>query len=434
MEKLGVPAVAIVTTFFTRLAEITAESLGVPDLPIVSVPHPLGGIPANEAQAKADALIDDVVRALTCDRKTGKTPPEEIPAYPAQTIQLSGSLNAVTQVLYEKGWTDGLPIIPPSRDLVEEMLAHTSHPWREVVGELPPQGGVATVERIAVNAVMAGCRPEYFPVVLAGVESIADPRNNMAGWAATTGSNSPLLIVNGPIRDQLGIHYDSNALGAGHQANATIGRAIGLVTRNIGGTVSQVTDMTTVGAAWEFTNCLGENEEALPKGWQPLNVEFGFSGANTVTVKAINSQIDIFAHRATRFSEILDTTAASIVGVNNVGILKSMQVILGVNPEAAALAYKDGWTKPKIQQYLYEKARQPLRDWLRLGDNYVMRDLFPETKTAPDDYIMRMIPNPEEVIIFIAGGLGKHSVWWPGGHGQAVTKSIDKWGISLSAL
>lgn len=424
---MGVPVVAIVTTYFTQLAKVTANSLGVPDLPIVSVPHPLGGIPVNEAQAKADALVDEVVQALTHSPGTGKSPTMEIPAYPAQITKLKGIITTAIRELYEKGWTDGLPVIPPTRDLVEEMLKGTSHKPDEIVGELPPQGGAATVERIAINAVMAGCRPEYFPVVLAAVEAIADPQNNMAGWSATTGSNSPLLIINGPIRDELGIHYDSNALGTGHQANATIGRTINLVTRNIGGTVSKVTDMTTIGAAWEFTNCLGENEEALPKGWVPLNAEYGFAGVSTVTAKAINSQIDIFAHRSTEFVEILDTTAASIIGINNVGLLKNMQLIVGLNPEAAKLASKDGWSKQKIRQYLYEKARQPLRDWLRLGDNFIMRDLFPEAKTAPEDYMMRMIPNPEEIIIVVVGGLGKHSVWWPGGHGQAVTKSIDQW-------
>ena len=405
-----------------------ANSLGVANLPAVVVPHPLGGISVKEVQAKADAATGDIMSSVS---QVGEAEKLEIPStavYPAATIKVRGTMTDVFREFYERNWTDGLPIRPPTRELVEEMLQGTSHKADEVVGELAPQGGFATVERIAINAVMAGCRPRYLPVVLASVEAIADPENNMAGWAATTGANSPLLIVNGPIRDELEINYGTNALGTGRQANATIGRAINLMTRNIGGAIPGTSDMTTIGAAWEVTNCLAENEAALPAGWEPLNVERGFpKHTSTVSVKAINSQIDIFGHAAREFRQILDTVAAGIVGINNLGLLQGMELVLAFGPEAAVLATQDGWSKQEVRRYVFDKAKQSLRDWKRLGDNIQMIETFPEAKTESDDTMMRMILKPEDIVMIVVGGPGKHSAWWPGGQGKTVTRSIDRW-------
>jgi hypothetical protein len=382
----------------------------------------------KEVKAKADDAMDDIVSAISQVAEPEKVEMPSTAAYSAATIKVRGTMTDAFRAFYERNWTDGLPIIPPTRDLAEEMLKGTSHKPDEVVGELAPQGGIATVEKIAINAVMAGCRPQYLPVVLASVEAIADPENNMAGWATTTGANSPLLIVNGPIRDELDINYGTNALGTGHQANATIGRAINLITRNIGGAIPGTSDMTTIGAAWEYMNCLAENEVALPVGWEPLNVERGFpKNTSTVSVKAINSQIDIFGHTAREFRQILDTLAAGIVGINNLGLLQGMELVIAFCPEAAALATKDGWSKHDVRQYVFEKAKQSIRDWKRLGDNIQMIETFPEAKTESDDYMMRMVPEPEDIVIIVVGGPGKHSIWWPGGQGKTVTKAIDKW-------
>ena len=359
--------------------------------------------------------------------ETDKTEGRTGTIYPAEIVKFKVVNDDCFQSLYEKDWTDGLPVIMPTKQRVESMLEGTSHHPDEIIGQLPPQGGVATVERVAINAVMAGCSPEYLPVVLAAVEAIAEPENNMAGWATTTGANSPMLIINGPIRDELGINCGTNALGTGRRANATIGRAINLVVRNIGGAIPQVTDMTTIGAPWEFTMCLGENESALPQGWEALNAEQGFPNANTITVKCINSQIDIFSHIAPAFKQVLDTIAAGIIGINSLAILQSQGIVIALCPEIADLATRDKWSKPRLKQYLFEKARQPLRNWKYLGDNWVARDLMPEYKTESEDYMMRMIPNPEDITVFVAGGPGKHSLWWPGGHGRPVTKLIDKW-------
>ncbi|OGO21688.1 MAG: hypothetical protein A2144_13675 [Chloroflexi bacterium RBG_16_50_9] len=130
---------------------------------------------------------------------------------------------------------------------------------------------------------------------------------------------------------------------------------------------------------------------------------------------------------ARAFQQVLDTIAASIVGINSLAILQGQGVVIALCPEVAALAAKDKWSKRKMKRYLFEKARQPLRNWKNLGDNWVARDLMPEYKTGSEDYLMRMIPDAEDIIVIVAGGPGKHSLWWPGGHGRAVTKSVDGW-------
>ncbi|MFH1652143.1 MAG: hypothetical protein ABID87_08620 [Chloroflexota bacterium] len=428
MEKQGVPTITVATTSFTPLARVNARAFGMPDLTVLTVPHPLGGLSAAEVQQRAEDAFPALVDLMLTTTRPGETEAAQVPASTPDTVRVRGTVTDVYQEFYEKDWTDGLPIVPPTRERVARMLKGTSHRPEELVGELAPGGGAATVERVAVNAVMAGCRVEYFPVVLAAVAALADPENNMAGWATTTGANSPVLMINGPVRGELDINSGSNALGTGRRANATIGRAVNLVIRNIGGVLPGVTDMTTYGAAYEYTNCLAENEEALPPEWVPLNVERGQpAGTSSVTVEAINCQVDIFHHAALEFRQILDTAAASITGVNNLGLLQGMELVLGLNPEAAFLAAKDGWSKEDIRQYIFEKARQPLRDWKYLGDNTMAFALYPEVLTEPEDSLMRMIAEVKDIIIIVFGGPGKHSVWWPGGQGKAVTKSIDVW-------
>ncbi len=416
----------MITEAFEALAKVTAKSKGMPNLPMVVIPGQIGGISHEEVLKKVDASISELVSLLTKPGKLSEAIDLSNAAYPAEVINIKTGGN-YSEALYQRDWTDGLPVIPPTRQRVADMLKGTSHHPEEFVARLPLKGGVATVERIAINAVMAGCLPEYFPVVLAAVEAIGDPANNMAGWAATTGPNSPMLIINGPIKDVIDLNYGSNALGGGKQANATIGRAVSLIVRNIGGVIPGLTDMTTIGAPWEYTMCVGENEKALPEGWQALNIERGFPDTNTVTVKCVNSQIDIFSHNALELIQVLDTIAAGIVGINSLAILQSQGVVIAFCPEVAALAVSDKWSKQSIRQYIFEKARQPLHDWKYLGDNWVARDLIPESKNESEEHLIRMIPSPEDILILVVGGAGKHSQWWAGGHGRAVTKSIDKW-------
>src|SRR6202795_4603694 len=192
-------------------------------------------------------------------------------------------LEIAQEELAAAGLTDGLPVVPPTPARVEQMLKQHGYDPDEVVTALPPAFGAATWKSIAINAVMAGCRPEYLPVVGAAVEALAADEFNLIGVATTTGSATPLVIVNGPIVREIGMNAETNALGPGNRAHATIGRAVHLVLQNIGGAKPGETDMATLGQPGKYTFCFAENEAASP--WLPLHVERGFpAAASVVTV------------------------------------------------------------------------------------------------------------------------------------------------------
>ena len=191
----------------------------------------------------------------------------------AKTFRLEESYAAINRLYQERGWTDGLPIVPPTAEAVAECLRHTDRDPRELIAVLPPRQGEATVERIAVNTVMAGCRPEYLPVVITAIEALADPGFNLDSIQATTHPVAPLMIVNGPIARELGINSGYNAFGQGFAPNLTIGRAVRLVLMNLGGGLPGTGDRSTQGSPAKIAYCVAENEDANP--WEPLHVEAG---------------------------------------------------------------------------------------------------------------------------------------------------------------
>ncbi|MGH7316417.1 MAG: hypothetical protein ACREJS_09180, partial [Candidatus Rokuibacteriota bacterium] len=203
----------------------------------------------------------------------------------AKVFRLKGDYSAINRHYQGHGWTDGLPIVPPTGEDVREFLRFTDREPREVVAVLPPRQGEATVERIAINAVMAGCRPEYLPLIITAVETLADPAFNLDSIQATTHPVAPLIIVNGPIAKEVGINSGYNAFGQGFRANLTIGRAVRLLLMNVGGGLPGTGDRATQGSPAKIAYCVAENEEASP--WEPLHVEHGFAGEmSTVTAIA----------------------------------------------------------------------------------------------------------------------------------------------------
>src|SRR5215813_851380 len=222
-------------------------------------------------------------------------------ALQSERVEVADDLWAVNAFFEEKGWTDGLPIIPPTEGRVGQMIATVNRNPQDVIGVVPPRWAPATVEKIAINAVMAGCLPQYMPVLIAAAEALTDPKLNLYALQATTGGPAIMLIVNGPIRKQLNINGGSNVLGEGWRANATIGRGVRLIQRNIGGSYPGTTCKATLGWPGKYTLCIAENEEASP--WEPLHVEREF-GADKSTVTAISADSSIRAL-------FLDNTAAT---------------------------------------------------------------------------------------------------------------------------
>ncbi len=197
-------------------------------------------------------------------------------------IEVDDSLEAANDWFCREKLSDGLPIVPPTPERVGRMLDGTRRDPEEVIGVIPPKWAPATIEKIAINAVMAGCLPEYLPVVVAAVEAICEPRFNLYGVQATTGYVGPALLVNGPVRKQLEINCDAGVFGPGYRANATIGRTIRLILITVGGGFPGDTDRSTFGWPGKYTMCFGENQEKSP--WEPYHVEMGFKAdESTVT-------------------------------------------------------------------------------------------------------------------------------------------------------
>ena len=204
----------------------------------------------------------------------------------ASRVQVEGSVRDINDYYYEQGWTDGLPIIPPTEDLVLEMVEDCSLSAGHSFGQMAPLNGSVTVEKVAINSVMAGCQPDYFPMVLAAVKAVLQPQFNVGSITTTTGGAAPVVVVSGPIAQRLGIHSGTAVFGSGHQANATIGRALRLTMRNMGGATVATMEKSTHGWPGKYTMCFAEAAKRCP--WEPLHVEMGYPAeASIVTVAAV---------------------------------------------------------------------------------------------------------------------------------------------------
>jgi len=325
------------------------------------------------------------------------------------------------ELFFSRGVTDGLPVVPPTEERVKRMLAGADRDPQEVIGTVGPNYGRATVEKVAINAVMAGCHPSYFPVVLAAVEALSDEKFNAHALNVTTFSATPLTIINGPIRQQIGVNCGHNALGHGFRANATIGRALRLIIMNIGGAKPQQITKATLGHPAQFTFCVGENEEESP--WEPLHVEKGFRpDQSTVTLFGGHSPLQISAH-ASRSAEQLALsigwTMASVWNHKNFPLFSDTVLIVG--PEHAKTFAQDGWSKNDLRQFLFEKIRRPLRE-LRPGVNggegagVSMIPLRNQPTELPtDDTLYPKFPALDSILIIVAGGTaGRFSAAVPG--------------------
>ncbi|MDA0263814.1 MAG: hypothetical protein O3A93_07140 [Chloroflexi bacterium] len=339
----------------------------------------------------------------------------------SERLEVNDDFEAVQNLYLDRGWTDGLPIVPPTAERVEAMLAATPLNPQDIIGEIPPNWGSATVEKLAVNAVMAGCRPEYLPVVIAAVAAMCDEAFNLYAIQATTHPCAPLIIVNGPICDDLGLHGGSGAYGPGWQANATIGRAVRLVQLNVGGAHPGVGDMSTQGAPSKYTYCVAENEEANP--WQPLHIERGFQAdQSTVTVLAGEPPHNINDHAGSSAEDILTIIAGaiSITGANNA--YTGGETLLALGPEHAATIANDGLGKQEIREWLHRNARIPL-------ERYTHETMMERFQKIPDGPVP-MVVDPDLLTIIVLGGPGKHSSWVPtfGGSTHSVTREIRRVG------
>jgi hypothetical protein len=267
------------------------------------------------------------------------------------------------ETCFERGWTDGLPVTPPTEARVMRMLGGTKRRPDEVVGKIPPYLGPCTVEKVAINAVLAGCKPEYMPVLLAALEAALEPVFTLHGVLATTYFSSPVIIVNGPVAKMIGMNSGINALGQGNRANATIGRALNLIVQNVGGGRPGEADRATLGAPSKYTLCFAE-DESDPE-WEPLSVARGFPrGASTVTLFQGHG-VEAFVDQRSRTAEGLTRSLAmSLVKIGHPKLTQSARAILVLSPEHYAIYREAGWDRRRIERALYEATIRPGKEIL----------------------------------------------------------------------
>ena len=398
--------------------------MGVPSLPIVSIPHELFGLSDKQIEEAADKLIDDIVRVLTTPREKlieefrSKNKIEEVeqklsrPRVLPTQEKVKSRANALeaTAAFYERGWTDGLPIIPPTEELVEEMLQFTDRKRDETVAKLAPRWGKATPEKIAVNAVMAGCLPEYMPVLVAAVEALGDPQFNLFALQATTNPVAPLLIVNGPVRNELKVNYSFGAFGPGWQANATLGRAIRLMLVNIGGGMPGTTDKAIQGHPAKFTFCAAENEEESP--WEPLHVSRGLKKeVSAVTVVGVQAEHNfvVWDGRGESFLSVA-ANAMSAFATNNA--FHAGTAVLVMNPGHAQIVARLGYSRADVQKYMYDNAHISLGSVPRQEvPHYQLRR--PKFGWDVNDAFMSITDKPDDIMVVVIGAVGAHGQFLP---------------------
>ena len=386
IEELGKPVVLLANPGFVRDAQSAASNKGMPVMRILplnvacesTVPE---DIEAGTAKVMP-GILESLTNPLTDHEKSPKWSMEKSPR-----IAFKGNYEDVNRFFYRSGWTDGLPIVPPTEEAVREMMTGTDLPADHVVAKVIPREGKATIEKIAINAVMAGALPTHMPVLIAAVEAFADQKTRFDTFEVSTGSWAPFFAINGPIRDQININYGSGALSPGDIANAAIGRAVGLIVKNIGGARKGIEDMGVIGNPAKYSLVIGEDEGNSP--WEPLHVERGFNKEeNALTVFFPNTYI-----QAVPQGTDAEGIANSMLAMNPWGM--SCFIVI---PSHAKILADEGWTKKKLKEFLMKRAKSPMDSfWKNEEEEIEAKDILSQPPAAFD---------PDSLLVVVAGGPG----------------------------
>lgn len=310
------------------------------------------------------------------------------PAFHSRRVEL-GDREDEHEALFTRGWTDGLPVVPPTPERVHRMLDGTNRDPQDLVAIVPPTYQACSVEKVAINAVMAGCRPEYLPIVLAAVEAAATDEFNIHGVAATTFNSGPIVIVNGPVTERVGMNSEFNAFGPGNRANATIGRALNLVIRNVGGSVPGEIDRSMQGHPAKYTMAFAEREHDSP--WPSLAVERGIEeGRSAVTLFAGQGPAPLSDQLSRTPESLARSLAASLRVVRHPRAVQTVAAIVAVSPEHARIFGQAGWSKHQLREVLLELLTTPADQLIR-GVDGIAEGLPPSkagtevTKFTPDN-------------------------------------------------
>lgn len=417
IEKAGVPTLTFVTDVFVPLAERVSASLDLP-LPLLRtqvLPHSISNeerTTAYETMAQYQAEIERAIFAPFAaeSAKAGAAPDAE--SAPLERVDLDNDEEIVADFYRSKGWLDGLPIVPPTEARVERMLGALASRRLHVLGKVPPKGRPLTIESIAVCAVLAGCTPAAFPVVVAAARAMLRPEFNLLGVNTTTNAAAPLLIANGPIAAAAGIQGGNDVFGAFHRANITIGRALRLMMIAVGDCRPGDGDMATQGQALKAGICITENTSP----WEHLHVEQGFrTDESTVTAISVTAQFNLLDFASRNADDLIGMIARTIAtpGMQNAQLGYGPVILFGI--EHARILAAAGLTKKDIKRRLFEEARLPISAFSPETVDDVLKVRRPQWAFA-DRNPSGMIPmadSPEHFTILVAGGEGQHSVLMP---------------------
>jgi hypothetical protein len=349
--------------------------------------------------------------ATAATAQPGATAPQDPP--PDAPLADPAEIRRAMEYYADRGWTDGLPVVPVTESYLAEFLATTGRDPEDVLLEMPHLNRRCTVRLAAINAALAGCRPEYFPVVLAAWESLRGDGYPTTGiWQSTTGT-APFLIVNGPVRERIGLNSSGNVFGSGFRANATIGRAIRLGAINAFGLRPHELDQATQGTPAKYTACIAENEEESP--WPPLHAQFGLDPADSaVTAMVVRSCMHIEA-RHTTVPEQLALDIAGTICRTGALIHETISAAVVLAPEHARLFARGGWDKPSLSQFIYDRAARSRAELAAVGKDAISRqtrwrlpadhpDAMPDRAQAEGDTgPVRVLNSPGAVLVVVAG-------------------------------
>lgn len=344
------------------------------------------------------------------DRIAARSSEESV--IPGEEISVKGAdeLESFYRLFMEHGWGDGLPLVPPTPERVQALLEGYDLPADMPIAVLPPLEGVATMKKIAVNAVMAGCEAEHLPILVAAVEAASDPDLDLRGIATTTNPDALLVIVSGPVVKQLGLNAGQGSFGRGNRANATISRALHLIIQNVGGSVAGKTDMSTLGQPGDFVMFLAENAAANP--WDSFHVDKGFlSDRNVVTVAGVEGYSGIMGIGYSR-KQFLGLIAASLRGHDRPW---RPYFICVLAQDTAAMLAREGWDRKSMRDFIRKEARIPYSEWLRqYGGVRLARSGVPAYVYAERE-ANAMVDKPffDDILFIVAGGSGEKSMLMP---------------------
>ena len=397
-----------------------ASNKGMPLVRIVPETVPCECNITEDADAGIRSVMPLIIEALTKPLSAEEQAPKRKEMGTPSRIAFKGQMEEFDRFFYKRGWSDGLPLRPPTEAAVREMLAGTDLPPEHVVGKIVPRNGKATVEKIAINAVMAGALPTHMPILIACVEALADPRAHLGAYGTSTGSWMPFWIVNGPVRNDARVNCSSGAMSPGDIANAAIGRTMGLIVKNVGGARKAIEDMGVYGNPGKYSCVAGENEEMSP--WEPLHVEQGFAREESaVTLFFPNCYSQIWQYGS-------DDKGILATLIYNLPPGRSGLTCLLMTPTQAKTLAQKGWTKPMIRRYVYEYGRVPAYRHPSYYDGGGWTGRNPETVPPSAMDAAAIVPSPDHIRVLVLGGPGAFMGLACGGGlpgGQFVTKKIN---------